>query len=142
MAIENCELKIFSYSSVHLFDYISLGLLIDSDLNLVALTSQPLPFHSTAHVLCLDSPQLTGGSVADKSTRQLLTHKYHVQLNGPFNQLNNNQLIVLSGSFHLNFIRQRHHYRFRPSLLYFLCFIVLIFSLPKPQFCSWGPHNR
>jgi len=71
-------LKIFSYSSVHLFDYISLGVLIYSDLNLVALTSQPLPFHSTAHVLCLDSSQLTGGSVADKST--CLECRYYVAL--------------------------------------------------------------
>jgi len=53
---------------IYLTTYISLGLLIYSDLNLVALTSQPLPFHSTAHVLCLDSPHLTGGSVVDKST--------------------------------------------------------------------------
>jgi len=37
-------LKRFRYSSVHLFDYISLALLIYSDLNLVALTSQPLQF--------------------------------------------------------------------------------------------------
>ena len=48
MLIEN----IFFFTSVHLFDYISLGLLIYSNVNVI--TASVL---ETAHVLCLDSSQ-------------------------------------------------------------------------------------
>jgi len=47
---------------------LSLALLIYSDLNLVALTSQPLPFSETCMCFCLESAQLTGGSRTVKST--------------------------------------------------------------------------